>query len=247
MDAQQKQVIDSLVRIRAFIDANPMRGPIALSVALATFDEAHGQCRQHAATQLSSRSLDRAAQRQQRDLKRQLRDHHMRPIVTIARSLVQPGADVGLPVAFQLPREGLSVVQMVQASDGMIAAARGYEAQFIEQGLPEDFMAQFTRARDALVASADHRAELRGAQVAAQAGLRVALRRARLAINRLDAIVRSAYAGNSAVLGTWQRVKRVHLLPGAAGRGEVTDGASPVVALEPESQPASAPVLERAA
>jgi hypothetical protein len=247
MNAQQKQAIDSLVRIRAFMDANPMRGPIAHAVALATFDEALGQCRQHAATQLSARSLDRGAQRQQRDLKRRLRDHHMRPIVTIARSLVEPGDDASLPASFLLPRDGLSVTHMVQASDGMIAAARSYEARFIEQGLPEDFLAQFTRARDALVASAEERAELRGAQVGAGAGLRVALRRARLAINRLDAIVRSAYEGNDAVIGTWRRVKRVHLLAGTAGRGEVTEDASPVVALVPESQPTPAPALERAA
>jgi len=41
-------------------------------------------------------------------------------------------------------------------------------------------------------------------------------------VERLDAIVRSAFRGDRAVLAAWRGAKRVHLLPGGTG-ARVTD------------------------
>ncbi len=235
MFATQKQVIDSLVRIRAFIEAHPARGRLTYRGALEMFDDAFEEIRRCASTQLSGRMLGRASQRRQVDLVAQLRDVHMRPIVTIARAHLEFTADAGLSAAFRLPRGSMSLATMLQHCDGMIAMARRFESLFVAQGLPDDFLAEFVRAREALVALCEQRMAYTTSHVAARAGLVTQLRRARLAVNRLDAVVRVAFRGDATVLETWRRVKRVHALAsgpresGSAPHEE--DGAAPILAM----------------
>lgn len=243
MYASQKQVIDSLVRIRAFADAHPASGPLTYSRALGMLDDALEQCDRHAATQVAGPAFGRAARQRQVDLVGQLRDRHMRPIVAIARAQVQPGSDVGLAAGFRMPKASISITKMLASCDAMIEMAREHEALLVEKGLPPDFLYQFASTRDELAASRDRRAESRNSHIAARAGLRVELRRARLAVNQLDAVVRATFRGDDVVLTTWRTMKRVHLLPrggdrtasasgeAAASSPTVTAAFSPAVAL----------------
>lgn len=106
----------------------------------------------------------------------------MRPIVTIARAQIEPESDVRLPAAFRMPRASWRVTQVLQASDGMLGAAEPFEAVFIAQGLPVDFLARFRQARDELERVVSVRAVLIGTHVGARAGLPVQFRRARRAV-----------------------------------------------------------------
>jgi hypothetical protein len=232
MFTSQKQVLESFVRIRAFIEAHPTSGPLTYRGAREMFDGALQQLRLHAATQVSGRALGRAAQRQQAELVAQLRDRYMRPIVTVARAQIAPGSDVRLPAALRLPKVSIGVTRMLQCCDGMISVARPFEAVLIEQGLPADILVQFARARDELAASCARRATFTSSHIAARAGIRVELHRARLAVDRLDAVVRVAFAGDEMVLATWRTVKRVHQLPGGAGNRAATGDEAPALTLE---------------
>jgi len=236
MFATQKQVIDSLVRIRAFIEAHPARGRLTYRGALEMFDDAFEQIQRCASTQISGRLLGRASQRRQADLVAQLRDLHMRPIVTIARAHLEFTSDAGLAVAFRLPRGTMSLATMLQHCDSMIAMARRFESLFVAQGLPDDFLVEFVRAREALVELCGQRVGYTTSHVAARAGLVIQLRRARLAVNRLDAVVRVAFRGDSAVLETWRRAKRVHGLASSRREAEtasdVGDGSAPLLDME---------------
>ena len=214
MNTRQKQVMDSLVRVRAFLDAHPASGALSYANAREMLDEVMQRLRGNAGAQISGRELGRGEVRRQRDQIALILDRHMRPIVTIARSQIRPESDVALPAALRMPRQPLGPTKTLAACDGMIEAARQFEAVFVANGLSADFLAQFQAARDALERIMGTRATQVNTHVAARAGLQVELRRGRRAVERLDAIVRGSFRGDFITLSAWRGAKRVHLVPG---------------------------------
>lgn len=244
MYATQKQVIESFVRVRAFLDEHPATGVLTYRGAQETLVEVLDRVWGYAGTQISGRVLSRAELRHQRLLMKRLRDRHMRPMVTIARAQVEPHSDVRLPVAFRMPKVRIGVTKMLQACDGMIEAAKPFEAVLIEHGLPSDFLARFKVARDELDRTFAIRATLTGSHIAARKGLQVELSRGRRAIDRLDAVVRVAFEGDEERLATWRSMKRVHRLPSGARTRASEDAVADeerdlVLALVPTLQPAA--------
>jgi hypothetical protein len=217
MYARQKQVMDSLVRVRSFLDAHPASGALSYDSAREMLDDVMQRLRAFAGEQVSGRMLSRAEVRRKADLIALLLDRHMRPIVTIARAQIEPGSDVRLPVALRMPNAPLSPTRMLAACDGMIEAARQFEAVLVAEGLPADFLAQFADTRNALARGMERRATHVGTHIGARAGLKVQLRRGRLAVDRIDAIVRASFRGDEMTLAVWRGTKRVHLKPGGAG------------------------------
>ena len=99
-------------------------------------------------------------------------------------------------------------------------AADAYVSDQIANGLPADFLARFTSARNELEATQSGRATLVGTHVGARAGMQVQIRRGRGALDRLDAVVRAAFDGDEETLAKWRNAKRVHQLTTAsASRG----------------------------
>ncbi|MCC7001285.1 MAG: hypothetical protein IT357_03940 [Gemmatimonadaceae bacterium] len=224
MIAQQKQLVETFVRVQAFVVANPVTGPLSYGTAPATLDEVVPLIREHAGVQLTGRALSRAELRVQGKLIKQLFVRHMRPIATIARTQIGPDANDRLPVVIKMPRTGIGVTKILQACDSMIAAARPYEAVFIANGLPADFLARFIAVRNELEGMLGDRAAMVGQHVGARAALAVQIRRGRNAVDRLDAVVKAAFDGDAETLAKWRAAKRVHQLTGgAAARGDDTE------------------------
>jgi hypothetical protein len=189
-----------------------------------TLDEVLPRLREHAGAQITGRALSRAELRLQAKLVKQLRDQHMRPIAAIARAQLEPESDVRMPEAIRMPQASLGVTKILQSCDGMIAAARPFEAVFIANGLPADFLVRFTALRNELEGMLGDRAALVGTHVGARAGLQVQIRRGRSAIDRLDAVVGAAFDGDVETLAKWRAAKRVHQLSGSsASRGTDAD------------------------
>ena len=220
MIAQQKQMLEAFVRVRAFLEAHPVAGPLSYTGARETLEEVVRRVREYAGAQITGRELSRAELRRQEQLVQQLLDRHMRPIATIARAQIEPESDVRMPAAIRMPRTSIGVTKILQACDGMIEAARPFEAAFVANGLPADFLTRFTSARNELERTLGGRATLIGTHVGARTGLQVQMRRGRRAVDRLDAVVRASFDGDEVTLATWRSAKRVHQLPGgAAARG----------------------------
>lgn len=224
MIAKQKQMLETFVRVRAFVAAHPVAGPLSYGSAPETLDEVVPRVREHAGVQITGRALSSAELRVQAKLVKQLLVRHMRPIAAIARAQIEPEQNERMPAAIKMPRAGIGVTKILQACDGMIAAARPFEAVFIANGLPADFLARFTAVRDELEGMLGDRAALVGTHVGARAGLQLQIRRGRSAIDRLDAVVRAAFDGDVETLAKWRAAKRVHQLSGpSASRGTDAD------------------------
>lgn len=215
MNVQQKQSVEAFVRVVAFLDAHPVTGPVGYADARATLDEVVRRLREFAGAQVTARTLSSGELRRQKQLVRQLFDRHMRPLVMIARTQIEPTADVRLP-AMRMPRANGGVTKIIQACDGMIEAARPFEAAFVASGLPADFLARFASARNELETGLGGRTTLVGTHVGARAGLQVQVRRGRQVLNRLDAVVRAAFEGDAVTLAAWRAAKRAHQLGGAS-------------------------------
>lgn len=230
MEGQGKRALDSFVRVQSFLAAHPATGRLRYDDARQTLDEVVRRLFEFAGEQASAQDLSRAELRAQRQQVRRLVDEHMRPIVTIAKAQVDHDGDERMAAAVRLPRRPVSMVRILQACDGMIEAARPFEAMFVARGLPADFLAQFTAARDTLQQALGGRATLIGQHVAAREGIAVEVRRGRRAVARLDAIVRASFATDTTVLAAWQSAKRLRRRPGGVGR-EAGEPSAPTEAM----------------
>jgi hypothetical protein len=205
METKQRQVIDMIVEVVAFLAGHPAIDPASYAVPKQVLDEAVLALRGYAGAQLSGKTLKQAATEQAESLARLLVDWHIRPLVTIAQGVDEEGV---LP-RMTLPRTGLSFNRLIAFADSVVDTARPYEARFVEAGRPADFLAQLTAARNDLEAALATRATQRGKQIGATKGIQVQLRKSRAAVKRIDALVRIAYGSNPVVLERWKAAKRV--------------------------------------
>jgi len=201
MNIRQQQVVETLVRVRAFLEANPASGTLTYTSAREVLDDVIRRVRELAGAEHAGRDLSRIELGRLKDQKARLVDVFMRPIVTIARAQIDPGSDAGLPDGLRLPTLPVGPTKLIAACDGMIAAVRAQEALFVAHGMPADFLAQFTAARDALERVVGVRVTQVGTHVAAREALKVQLRRGRRAVDRLDAVVRASFRDRAEVLG----------------------------------------------
>ncbi|MCC7002157.1 MAG: hypothetical protein IT357_08385 [Gemmatimonadaceae bacterium] len=211
MRARQWRSFDSLVRVRVFLTELVPRGTLSFGHALGKLDEAIATLRGFAANQYSAPARTRAEAARQKDLISRLLVDHMAPIVTITRSQMEPEKDPALPTMFRMPRGRVTVVRAIVISDAMMVQAAPLSDLLIAEGMPPDWLARFKEARDALVASQPRRAKASITGRTATAGIEVALRRGRLALGRLDALMRATYHGDDAMLAAWRQAKRVQL------------------------------------
>lgn len=206
MRTRQQQVIDMIVRVQAFLAGHPAIEPSSYAVAKRVLEDTVRELRDFAGAQLSGLTLSKAGLKKAEKAAQRLLDRHIRPIVTIAQDLVGEGVDV--PV-LTMPVSGLGFTALVTYADGLAESVSPFETIFVQNGCPNDFIAQLRAARAELEAELGGRASERGKHIGATKGIEVKLRRARASIKRIDALVRMAYAGNEPVLERWKSAKRV--------------------------------------
>jgi hypothetical protein len=222
MDERQKQVLDAFDRVRAFVGEHPVEGTPSYGGAVATLDEVVPQLREYAGLELAGHQLRQVESRRQAEMIARIRTDHLRTIVGIAKTQIEPDAEKRLPAAFRMPSVNIRATRMLQVCDAMVEAAKPFEAQFVSAGLAPDFLAQLQAARDELAAALHGRARQVGTHVGARKGLEVQLGRGRRAVDRLDAVVRTRFASDPTVLAKWRAAKRVHLVRGASVPREVS-------------------------
>jgi hypothetical protein len=144
-------------------------------------------------------------------LRRDLVNHHMRPVATIAAAHLR---DVPGFKARQVPKFGVKAAVLVQDATAMAEAARAYQQVFVGNGRPENFADALVAAAAAVRASIDARAKCITNRAGARDGLKATATRAHLVLRFLDAQVQSALVDDPKTLAAWKSVKRI-------GRGKV--------------------------
>jgi len=227
MRARQWKTFESLLRVRESLTHMAPRGDATFGNALGALDAAIDTLHRLAATQHSAPASTRAEAARQKDLIDRLLRDHMAPIVAITRSLTGPGRDAALATMFRMPRGRVTVLRALVLSDVMMLTAQPFSDLLVAEGMPPDWLTRFAATREELERTRPRRANASRAKTEATAGIDAALRRGRLAVARLDALMRAAYRRDDSILIAWRRTKRVHLLPkrgGSADEGTASVG-----------------------
>lgn len=225
METKQKQTIEAFQRVQAFLEAFPAPPPATYSAPKVVLGDVVAQLTDHSAEQVSGRSMSTAEERRQKRLVTILREHHLRPIVAIARATISD--EPGIEAALRFPPAKLSVLKLIAEANAIRGSAALYEPAFVKNGRPADFLAQLAAAIDAVRLSMDGRARQVGRHIGAKAGLEQQLRRGRKAEDMLDSIVMVAFEGNDVVLAKWQNARKVQAIPGGGAAAPAVSADAP--------------------
>ncbi|HKW46295.1 MAG TPA: hypothetical protein VJN70_02585, partial [Gemmatimonadaceae bacterium] len=206
MIAQQIRIFTMLRRVQQFLDEFAVK-LFAENAAAARkeFDEVVEEMGVNEAAQASSKLNARSQTAAQKALRRDLVNHHMRPIATIAAAHLR---DVPGFKALRLSPK-VKVEVLVQDATAMAEAAKEHQTVFVGNGRPENFVDALLAAAAAVRASIDARGKSITTKAAAWGGLKATATRAHLVMRFVDAQVRSALADDPTTLAAWKSAKRI--------------------------------------
>lgn len=226
MNKYQRRTLRRFRRVQEFLTNNPVPGTAAQLDALS---KVILQLPDTGAEQEFARRQTRGETARQRELRRALWLHHLRPIVRIASRTLGTPMSPELKATFTLPRQSTDNDALIQAASAMAKVAEINAAMFIRQGLPADFVPQLRRATAALSDALGARVEtVRRRNVAAESVAEL-VKRGRASLEMLDAIVSSRLESRPELLAAWKTAKRL-AEAGEPGTGPSTEAPAEVKA-----------------
>src|SRR5262245_30210716 len=144
MQFPQASMIDTLKRIRGFLDANPDKlGAVAKNGTSKRLDDAIADLLGHAESQSGSFLKAKGSTKEQHKLREALLRDHMAPIAEIAKNDLKGTPNIE---PLSLPKGRLLGERLVAAAKGMGETAAQFSQTFIDAGLEPDFVQQLNAA-----------------------------------------------------------------------------------------------------
>lgn len=214
MLARQKQVVEAYERVQDFLAANPAPAGTSYGRPKELLDETVARLTEHRTDQVAGGRLSRAERNREGALRRSLRELHLRPISKIAKATLADAP--GIDKALKMPAPQLSTTKLINEAKAMRDAVTQYSPTFVTNGRPEDFLARLDVAIEELRGAMLGKARNLGTKVGAKAGLEQEIKRARNAVEMLDAIVTTVFANDRERLAKWRIARRIRGLPGGS-------------------------------
>lgn len=228
MHTMQGNMLQSLRNVAGFLDQQADRLPgVNQGGARQELDAAIAELEAHASDQSGSSIGSKSATQRHHMLRLALVRDHMLPIARIAAASLPHTPELQ---PLRMPAGRPTAQKLAAAAHGMAEAAAKYATVFTRAGLPGDFLAQLTTASDAMIASLGERSKNRVVRRGATEGLRTKLQAGRRAVGVLDALVRSAIAGDDVLLASWKTAKRVERVGTSRQSAATTPAPSTIVA-----------------
>ncbi len=207
MKASEFRKFDMLRRVQRYLDDFAAKLPIVnATAARKEFDSIVEEMGVNEIAEATSTLSARSETAKLAVLRRDLWNHHMLPVATIAAAhLLQVPAFAAL----KMPRHSVKTAVLVQDAITMAEAARGHGQVFVENGRPENFADALVAAATAMRASIDARGKSKVTKASARSGLRATVARARVVLRLLDAQVKSVLVDDPKALAGWNSVKRI--------------------------------------
>jgi hypothetical protein len=130
---------------------------------------------------------------------------HMRPIASIARLLEEDHPELQ---AVRMPNQYRGVNALITHAIGMAAEASKWKDEFVDLGLPADFVEELHAAAQRFKEASARPGEHRAARHGAKEGAETELEQAKRVLKVIDSFVRMAIPDNPALLAEWKVVKR---------------------------------------
>jgi hypothetical protein len=229
MEKVQQYRGEAYRRVPQFLDAHPdVFGAVIASEARKQLDAALTKLDSAVDIQ-GARSREARGEKNNQDvLERNLRDHHMVPVVKFALGKLAgtPNIKALTPSASQLKG-----ARLADAARAMAVAAAPYTALFTAATFPADFAQQLTDAANAIQASIDARRRKIADRKNATSTVEESLKEARSAALQLEGVVGHLVPRGTPLHDEWESVKRV-----------VAIAVRPTPAVTPAPLPATTPV-----
>ena len=212
MTKSQRARLDSLLRIRQFLDANDAAlGTVNKATSRTDLDQAVTQLEAFAADQSLRETELTGRTKVKKDARDELRLQHMQPIAAIAKKKLG-----STPVIqdLKLPAKSVSDTTLVADGRAMSQAAAQYTQTFIDQTMPADFLAQLKASVQALQDAVAARALTQGLLKKATDGVKNQFTITHTDVKVLNSLVVKALKGQTSLQAMWKQMKRVKAVTG---------------------------------
>ena len=207
MRSQQTRKFDMLRRVQSFLnDSTATLATVNATDARKELDRIVQAMGVDETAQAISKLNAKAQTASLKVLRRNLVQHHMVPVATIAAAHLRevPGFK-----ALEMISSKAKDAVLVAHAAAMADAARAHQQVFVSNGRPQDFADALEVAATAVRAAVDARAvDVRG-KAAARDGLKATAGRATAVVRLLDGQVKSVLADDPKALAAWQSAKRI--------------------------------------
>jgi len=205
VNKNQTQVLQWARRVRDFLIGHDIKSEVAeLTPLRQELDDTLGQLTADAAAQEAVTKQSRVQTTEIRQLRKTLRDTHLKPIVRMSRTMELEIN--GSKITFVLPNPVVNSERLAAAGDAMVTALNVLGPQFTARGFASNFVEQLSTATKALRTAVDQRA----AQVSRRTGTTAAMvaheTRLTQLVRVIDTLVRPVIETDPELLATWENV-----------------------------------------
>jgi hypothetical protein len=215
MRSEQTRKFDMLRRVQSFMnDSAATLATVNATAARKELDQLVQEMGVNETAQAISTLNAKSQTASLKVLRRNLLQHHMRPVATIAAANLRevPGF-----TALKMPAPHAKDAGIVAHAAAMADAAREHQAVFVSNGRPQDFADALEVAATAVRTAIDGRAVSIRARAAARDGLKSTASRVIVVMRLLDTQVKNTFADDPKALAAWKSAKRI-------GKGRLTLG-----------------------
>lgn len=135
---------------------------------------------------------------------------HLKAVNRTARTLET--VNVGMYPTFRLPKSG-SYPALVATAQNIIAAAETMEAEFIEAGMPVDFLSDLNGLLNSFKEATRRKISGKLARIKSTAALDLQARLGVIAATKLDAYARNYFRGQPDILAAWSHARHIQRAP----------------------------------
>ena len=207
MQLTQNNVSDTGRRVQTFLGSqSAVLGTTVPATLRAQLDAAMTQLATSGQNQESLASAVRGETANQVTMRKALKVDFLTPMGRIARHALSDSPDFpALVVPSSVRRKG----DFMNKVNAVSEAAAKHEKDFVDHGMPADFLAQLGTAVGALNASVDTRGNQKGLLTQASKGIKDSTKAVRDVLHVIDGIMKRALKQNQPLLANWVATKQI--------------------------------------
>lgn len=144
-------------------------------------------------------------------LRRELRQDHLVPIATMARSVVKITPE--LEVALRVPRQDANDAKVLASANAIAKIGDAHKDLLVQHGLPTTFVSDLRTLAATLQTAVDERRQAKSRRVGATKGIADQVNTGRRVMQALDIVITRALRTEPVLLAEWKNTKRVTVKP----------------------------------
>ena len=146
-----------------------------------------------------------------KQLRRELQQHHLMPISTMARSVVAITPE--LEVALRVPRPTADDPKLLASANAIANIGEAHREVLLQHGLPASFVEELRAHAAMLQAAVDERRQATSRRVGATKAIAAELKTGRLVVQALDIALTRVLRAQPGLFAEWRNTKRVTVKP----------------------------------